>query len=78
MKIPRGRPGKDGADGSSESGGGGISNYDDLENKPKINGVELLGDKTNSDLKIPMEYVDLSSDIMQNVTISYECDVGGQ
>ena len=62
MKIPRGRPGKDGADGSSESGGGGVSNYNDLTNKPKINGVELVDNKTNSDLKIPMEYVDLSSD----------------
>ena len=27
-------------------------NYDNLDNKPKINGVELDGDKNSSDLKI--------------------------
>ena len=48
MKIPRGRPGKDGADGadgSSASGGGseGTTDYSDLINKPKINGVILSG-----------------------------------
>lgn len=30
----------------------GTSNYEDLENKPKINGVELIGDKTNEELGI--------------------------
>lgn len=58
MKIPRGRPGKDGADGadgaddSSASGGSGVSNYDDLDNKPKINDVELKGNKTFENLGI--------------------------
>lgn len=33
-------------------GGGGTSNYDDLTNKPKINGVELNGNKTTADLGI--------------------------
>lgn len=28
------------------------TNYNDLENKPKINGVELFGDKTNEELNI--------------------------
>lgn len=36
-------------------GGGGTSNYNDLTNKPKINGVELSGNKTSSDLKISSE-----------------------
>ena len=41
----------------------GLSNdYTQLNNLPKINGTLLTGNKTNSDLKIPMEYVDLSSD----------------
>lgn len=31
-------------------GGGGTSNYAQLTNKPRINGVELLGNKTASDL----------------------------
>lgn len=33
-------------------GGGGSSNYNDLSNKPKINNVELVGNKTTSDLGI--------------------------
>lgn len=32
--------------------GGGTGNYNDLENKPTINGVELSGNKTSSDLKM--------------------------
>lgn len=32
--------------------GGGSSNYQDLSNKPKINNVELSGNKTTSDLGI--------------------------
>ena len=34
------------------SGGGGTTDYTALSNKPKINGVELSGDKTSADLKI--------------------------
>jgi hypothetical protein len=34
----------------SGGGGGGTTNYNNLTNKPKINGVELLGDKTVGDL----------------------------
>lgn len=33
-------------------GGGGTSNYNDLSNKPKINGVTLSGNKTSADLGI--------------------------
>lgn len=32
--------------------GGGTSDYNDLENKPQINGVELKGNKTSNDLKM--------------------------
>lgn len=32
------------------SGGGGTSDYNDLENKPKINGVILSGNKTSNEL----------------------------
>ena len=31
---------------------GGTYNYNVLDNKPKINGVELIGDKTNEELLI--------------------------
>ena len=34
----------------SYSGGGGTTNYNDLENKLKINNVELSGNKTSTDL----------------------------
>ena len=37
---------------SGGGGSGGTSNYNDLSNKPSINGVELIGNKTSSDLLI--------------------------
>lgn len=36
-------------------GGGGTSDYNDLKNKPKINGVEVSGNKTSADYKISAE-----------------------
>lgn len=36
----------------AEGGGGGVSSYDDLTNKPKINGVELSGEQTGQDLEL--------------------------
>lgn len=36
-------------------GGGGTTNYNDLTNKPTINGVEISGDKTSADYKISAE-----------------------
>jgi hypothetical protein len=38
--------------GSSGGGGGGTSDYNDLTNKPQINGVPLIGNKSTSDLGI--------------------------
>lgn len=35
---------------ASGGGGGGTTNYQDLSNKPSVNGVELLGNKTAQDL----------------------------
>lgn len=32
--------------------GGGSNNYEELRNRPSINGVELLGNKTNEELLI--------------------------
>ena len=34
------------------SGGGGTSNYNDISNKPSINGVTLSGNKTSEELNI--------------------------
>lgn len=36
-------------------GGGGTNDYTDLENKPKINGVSLVGDLSTEDLSIDAE-----------------------
>ena len=38
-----------------QGGGGGTSNYNDLDNKPSINGVTLSGNKSLSDLSIPSQ-----------------------
>lgn len=37
---------------SGGGGGGGTSNYNQLSNKPQINGVELTGNKTSEELHI--------------------------
>lgn len=45
-------------------GGGGTSDYEKLENKPQINGVELIGNKTTKELgiNIPTKTSDLTND----------------
>lgn len=45
-------------------GGGGTTNYEDLENLPQINGVELKGNKTTEELgiNIPTKTSDLDND----------------
>jgi len=47
----------------SEGGGGGTSNYNDLTNKPSINGVTLSGNKTTSDLGINADNVMMSDGV---------------
>lgn len=49
---------------SIEGGGGGVSDYTELENKPSINNVELDGNKTSSDLGLaPASHTHTSSDV---------------
>lgn len=43
---------KYGTGGSGGSGSGGTTNYNDLTNKPSINGITLTGNKTSVDLGI--------------------------
>lgn len=43
------------AKAKSGGGGGGTSNYNDLTNKPTLNGVEISGNKTSADYKISAE-----------------------
>lgn len=43
--------------GSSGSGGGGTSDYTDLTNKPQINSVQLVGNKSTADLGIVEPWV---------------------
>lgn len=38
-----------------DTGSGSVNNYQHLENKPTINGVELIGNKTTADLNIVSE-----------------------
>lgn len=50
---PQGPQGEQGPIGpQGPAGSGGTTNYNDLENKPQINGVELKGNKTSGDLKM--------------------------
>lgn len=59
--------------GSWEVVGGGVTNYEDINNKPTINGVELDGNKTSSDLGVyskPSSGIpqsDLSSDVQSQL-----------
>ena len=46
----------------STGGSGGTNNYDDLQNKPKINNVELTGNKTADDLGLQPNGEYLTSD----------------
>lgn len=41
--------------GINNSGGGGVTNYEQLSNKPKINGIELVGDISADELGIKGE-----------------------
>ena len=41
---------------SGGGGGGGTSDYNDLSNKPSINGVQLIGNKTMTQLKLDEIY----------------------
>jgi len=49
-----------------QGGGGGTSNYNDLSNKPQINGNSLSGNKTGSQLGL------------QNIILSSALTIGGQ
>lgn len=50
---------------SSGGGGGGTSDYTDLTNKPKINGVTLNGNKSTSDLGIVEPWVGTAAEYAQ-------------
>ena len=65
MSEPNGKISSSGVlRGVMSGGGGGTSNYDALENKPQINGVELVGDKSLDDLgiDIPTKTSELDND----------------
>ena len=50
---------------SGGGGSGGTSNYNDLSNKPSINGVTLSGNKSSSDLHISasVNFTDVTTEI---------------
>jgi len=57
---------------SGGGGGGGSSNYNDLSNKPSINGVTLSGNKTSEELGISggggITLTDITANITANLT----------
>lgn len=53
----------------SSGGSGGSSNYNDLENRPMINGFELSGNKTGSELGL----IDSASESWQSVNGEFGC-----
>lgn len=56
----------DGTWAKPSGGGGGVSDYDDLTNRPKVNGTTLSGDKTGTQLGL------------QNIVLSSALSIGGQ
>ena len=50
-----------------EENTGGTSNYNYLTNKPQINSVELVGNKTSSELKLQGEMEALSNMDIENL-----------
>lgn len=65
---------------NNSGGGGGSNDYDDLDNKPSINSVELTGNKTASDLGLVDETdletaLDEKADAITEVTVSTDGSV---
>ena len=56
---------------SGGGGDGGTSNYNDLSNKPSINGVTLSGNKTSEDLNIGGSGGMTLTDITSNITSDF-------
>lgn len=59
---------------SSTGGSGGTSDYTDLTNKPSINSVSLVGNKTSNDLGLPYKKIVVQSS--DEVIILDELEVG--
>lgn len=63
-------PNLKGQDGSSGGGGtGGTSNYNDLSNKPKINNVELSGNKSLNDIGVQQTVISETEPTDPSVTV---------
>lgn len=56
--------------------GGGTSDYDDLENKPKINSIELIGNKTLDELNIQSKGNYANADDISTKTSELQNDSG--
>lgn len=61
--------------GNIDIPGGGTSDYSDLTNKPKINGFELIGNKTSGQLGLQSETVVTGAD-GNDYTVSFGMDNG--
>ena len=45
----------------------GTSNYNELSNKPQINSIELIGNKTPSELHLQEEMEDITNEEINNL-----------
>ena len=63
---------EDGVISSTGGGGGGTTDYSALSNKPKINSVELSGNKSLSDLGVPTTLAQLGDDSTHRVVTDTE------
>lgn len=50
---------------------GGTNNYNNLNNKPRINNVELVGNKTSKDLKLQNEMESLTNMDIEEILNSF-------
>lgn len=61
---------------NSGGGSGGTSNYDQLSNRPKINGVTLTGNKTSADLEVVPESRKVNNKALDSDITLSASDVG--
>ena len=58
--------------GGSSGGGGGTSNYNELSNRPKINGTTLSGNKTAADLGLAAAPVEVTNSSAGAVSVALD------
>lgn len=52
----------------------GITDYEELKNKPSINGVELIGDKSCHDIKVMCRMRPITNEMIDDMFSTYNLD----